>query len=149
MENASKALVIAGAILLVIAIIAIAVGIVSSTRGTINVAENQITAMEVKMHNEQFKMYEGEVTGAEVQDCISKVLSNNNETTNLAMKMMVTVKSSTSTYTYNYGINQNNPSGSPLRDTFVSSTIDIKARFDCTTTINSQGIIYKLVFTEK
>ena len=60
MENASKALIIAGAILLVIAIIAIAVGIVSKSRNTTDIMVGQISAMEVQMHNKQFERFESE-----------------------------------------------------------------------------------------
>ncbi|MBE5822354.1 MAG: hypothetical protein E7311_07215 [Clostridiales bacterium] len=78
MENASKALLIAGAILLVIAIIAIAVGIVSSTRGTIGQAELQVDAIEVQMHNKQFEQYEGkQKTHKEVKELLSTIVSNN------------------------------------------------------------------------
>ncbi|MBE5821300.1 MAG: hypothetical protein E7311_01765 [Clostridiales bacterium] len=148
MENASKALLIAGAILLVIAIIAIAVGIVSSTRGTIGVAENQIDAMEVKMHNNQFTIYEGEVTGAEVKDCVSKALSNNTNTKQSEMKVWVVVTAKNSAganVTTNYGVN----GSTTYNTTFTSSSVETSARFNCVTSINSQGIINKITFTQK
>ena len=92
MENASKALVIAGAILLVIAIIAIAVGIVSKTRGTMNTAENQINSMAVQIHNKQFEKYKGIITGEEVKECIATVLSNNSTTKNREMLVKINLR---------------------------------------------------------
>ena len=135
MENASKALLIAGAILLVIAIIAIAVGIVSKTRGTIDVAGNQIDAMEVKMHNNQFTIYEGRVTGADVKECIAKALSNNSTTTNSAMRVKVTVAGT---------VRVNQAATSPI---FDSSNIPSNNIYTGLTKINSQGIINEIEFT--
>ena len=90
MENASKALLIAGAILLVIAIIAIGVGIVSSTRGTIGVAENQISSMEIQMHNEQFKKYEGKgKTYNQVKEILAEMTAYNSGVKNSNFKVQV------------------------------------------------------------
>ncbi|MBE5821303.1 MAG: hypothetical protein E7311_01780 [Clostridiales bacterium] len=90
MENASKALLIAGAILLVIAIIAIGVGIVSSTRGTIGVAENQISSMEIQMHNEQFKKYEGKgKTYNQVKEILAEMTAYNSGLKDSGLKVQV------------------------------------------------------------
>jgi len=90
MENASKALLIAGAISLVIAIIAIAVGIVSSTRGTIDVAGNQIDGMSVQMHNKQFEEYAGIGKSIdEAKELIRLVASNNSSTQDSKRKIEV------------------------------------------------------------
>ena len=152
MENASKALLIAGAILLVIAIIAIAVGIVTKTRSTVGVAETQIDAMEVKMHNNQFTMYEGTITGAEVKECIAKVLSNNDSTKNRDMNVYVEVKKvinnagSTSVvgkYGRNYTSTGAISASASGYNTFSSSTVNSNDRYTCITSINSLGIEHK------
>ena len=85
MENASKALLIAGAILLVIAIIAIGVGIVSKTRRVTDSVGLQLSAMEIEMHNKKYLKYESEnglgimpdKTIEEVRECISEVIAEN------------------------------------------------------------------------
>lgn len=92
MENASKALLIAGAILLVIAIIAIAVGIVSSTRGAIDTAENQISSMEIQMHNEHFKMFEGKrKTYNDLKNIFAEITAYNSKTTNNNFRVLIHV----------------------------------------------------------
>ena len=93
MENASKALFIAGAILLVIAIIAIAVGIVSSTRGTIGTAENQIDSMAVQMHNKMFEKYEGKNKSYnEIKECIAEIVAYNSEQKNSDLYVQLQVR---------------------------------------------------------
>ena len=90
MENASKALLIAGAILLVIAIIAIGVGIVSKTRGTIDTAGSQIDGMAVQMHNKQFEHYEGTgKTYEEIKQLIADVVAYNASQNNSAFEVTV------------------------------------------------------------
>ena len=76
MENASKALIIAGAILLSILIIAIGMYIYNSSQNTINEAGSQISAQEVQSFNQTWEMYEGVQSGANVRSLISKMASN-------------------------------------------------------------------------
>ena len=76
MENASKALIIAGAILLSILIIAIGMYIYNSSQNSINEAGSQISAQEVQSFNQTWEMYEGVQSGANVRSLISKMASN-------------------------------------------------------------------------
>ena len=76
MENASKALIIAGAILLSILIIAIGMYIYNSSQNSINEAGSQISAQEVQSFNQTWEMYEGTQSGANVRSLISKMASN-------------------------------------------------------------------------
>lgn len=76
MENASKALLIAGAILLSILIIAIGMYIYTSSQNSIQTAATQISAQEVDSFNQTWQMYEGVQTGANVKTVISKLTSN-------------------------------------------------------------------------
>ena len=78
MENASKALIIAGAILLSILIIAIGMYIYNSSQNSINEAGSQISAQEVQSFNQTWEMYEGKQSGANVRTLISKMASNAN-----------------------------------------------------------------------
>ena len=78
MENASKALIIAGAILLSILIIAIGMYIYNSSQNSINEAGSQISAQEVQSFNQTWEMYEGIQSGANVRALISKMASNAN-----------------------------------------------------------------------
>ena len=76
MENASKALIIAGAILLSILIIAIGMYIYNSSQNSINEAGSQISAQEVQSFNQTWEMYEGTQSGSNVRSLISKLASN-------------------------------------------------------------------------
>ena len=78
MENASKALIIAGAILLSILIIAIGMYIYNSSQNSINEAGSQISSQEVQSFNQTWEMYEGVQSGANVRTLISKLASNAN-----------------------------------------------------------------------
>ena len=76
MENASKALIIAGAILLSILIISLGILIFSQAQDTINSVN--MSEQEVMAFNNKFTPYEGEnVRGSQVNALIQAVVSNN------------------------------------------------------------------------
>ena len=76
MENASKALIIAGAILLSILIISLGIMIFQQASGVIN--NNSMDAVAVETFNQQFTQYEGKkVKGANVNALLQKIVSNN------------------------------------------------------------------------
>ena len=79
MENASKALIIAGAILLSILIIAIGMYIFNSSTHSINGAVTQISQQEIAAFNNQFSMYEGKQVGTNVRALIQLLSSGANE----------------------------------------------------------------------
>ena len=78
MENASKALIIAGAILLSIAIIGIGMAVFQMASGTISSAN--MSAQEIEAYNSEFSKYEGKVNGAtakaikQMMMCLNKLL---------------------------------------------------------------------------
>jgi len=76
MENASKALIIAGAILLSILIIGIAVYIYNNAAGTIKKAN--LSAQEIQQYNSAFEAYEGtNVSGAQAMALCDLVKQHN------------------------------------------------------------------------
>lgn len=76
MENASKALIIAGAILLAILLISLGIMIYNQASGVVN--NNAMSEVEVQQFNQKFTQYEGErVRGATVNTMLQAVLSNN------------------------------------------------------------------------
>jgi len=87
MENASKALIIAGAILLSILIIAIGMFIYSSANNTINDAALQMNATEKATFNSQFTQYEGKQIGTQVNQMIGKLISNANTNEDASEKL--------------------------------------------------------------
>ena len=76
MENASKALIIAGAILL--AILIISLGILIYNQASSVVQDNAMSTVEIQQFNQQFTQYEGSsVRGSTVRALYQAVLSNN------------------------------------------------------------------------
>lgn len=76
MENASKALIIAGAILLSILIISLGIMIFQQASGVIN--GNAMSELEIQQFNQRFTQYEGDrVRGTTVNAMLQTVLANN------------------------------------------------------------------------
>lgn len=75
MENASKALIIAGAILLSILIIAIGMYIYNSSTNSITNAAGQISQQDIQAFNNQFTMYEGKQVGTNVKALMTTIAS--------------------------------------------------------------------------
>lgn len=76
MENASKALLIAGAILLAILIIAIGMFIYNSAQSTVNDSMTSLSTQEIDAFNNQFISYEGQQTGSNVKALIGRLVAN-------------------------------------------------------------------------
>lgn len=76
MENASKALIIAGAILLAILIITLGILVFNQAKGVID--GNAMSDIEIQQFNAKFTQYEGtRVRGATVNSMLQTVLANN------------------------------------------------------------------------
>ena len=75
MENASKALIIAGAILLAILIIALGVYIFNQAKSSTNMDE--LTNQQVQAHNNTFENYEGSINGTQAKALIDAIRNNN------------------------------------------------------------------------
>lgn len=96
MENASKALLIAGAILLVIALIAVAVAVLGRGSNITEILLDQLDDEEIIMHNKKFIVYDEEIfKGSEVKDCISQVMYNNTSKNIIEMEVEVKNKNGT------------------------------------------------------
>ena len=77
MENASKALLIAGAILIVILLIAVGMLVYSQSRGVIDTGVAQMSSAEIQMFNAQFTGYEGVQNKTAMKNLIQTVINNN------------------------------------------------------------------------
>lgn len=78
MENASKALIIAGAILVSILLISIGVIIINSTGDMTDQVGSTADTMAIETFNSQFTNYEGSaVSAAQVKSLVSKVNASN------------------------------------------------------------------------
>lgn len=75
MENASKALIIAGAILLAILIIGLGVFIFNKAKSATNM--DDLDNQQVEAHNSTFQSYEGTINGTQAKALIDAVRNNN------------------------------------------------------------------------
>lgn len=75
MENASKALIIAGAILLAILIIGLGVFIFNKAKSATNM--DDLDSQQVEAHNSTFQNYEGTINGTQAKALIDAVRNNN------------------------------------------------------------------------
>lgn len=74
MENASKAMLIAGAILVAIMVVALGVNIFNKASSAAD--PSALDATEVSMFNSKFEGYEGQQLGTNVKTLLSKMISN-------------------------------------------------------------------------
>ena len=78
MENASKALIIAGSVLVAILLIAMGVRVFTSTRGTTDAQEGAMKTTEVSVFNSKFTQYVGtNKSKAQVVALLNAAISNN------------------------------------------------------------------------
>lgn len=128
MENASKALIIAGAILLSILIIGIGVYIYNNAAGTIKKAN--MSSQEIQQYNEPFETYGG-VTVSGTQ---AMALCDNVKTHNLGNKTDLTKQIEVTTNDYT-----SNPTADAVDTDFTSSATTVK------NTLRA-GYTYKVTF---
>lgn len=77
MENATKALMIAGAVLLAIMIIGVGMMIFNNANNVIGGVSGKMDQQAIDMFNDQFVRYEGTQSGSQVKALISTVITNN------------------------------------------------------------------------
>ena len=78
MENASKALLIAGAVLIVILLIAFGMSIFNSTTGTSDSLKGAMSATEIATFNNKFTAYVGAVRSASQAKALANVVIAHN-----------------------------------------------------------------------
>ena len=89
MENATKALIIAAAIL--IAIVLISLGVFVLGQGTTMVQENSdMSAEQVTAYNAEWEAYAGKATGTKVKQLINAVNQHNRNSDDASKKITIT-----------------------------------------------------------
>ncbi len=110
MENASKALIIAGAILLAILLISLGIMIFNQAQDT--VTNSGMKEAEVTAFNGKFLKYEGKQKGTMVKSLVQEVLANNAGENNAERQVTITstvvVKSSSGDKNYKTDAVKNN-----------------------------------------
>ena len=76
MENATKALMIAAAVLVAILIISLGIGVFNSASEQMN--DMDLTEYQKQQFNEKFTKYQGKQSGAEVNALVQTVFTHNN-----------------------------------------------------------------------
>lgn len=80
MDNASKALIMAGAILIAVALVGVGVYLYSNAAGQVDNASDQLSAAEIQLKNSEFEAYEDSaVKGSEIKTLIRKVKAFNKQ----------------------------------------------------------------------
>lgn len=77
MENATKALMIAGAVLIAIMIIGVGMAIFSNGQKVIDDAQGGLQDYASQQFNSPFEAYEGNKKGSEIKQLISKISTSN------------------------------------------------------------------------
>lgn len=77
MENASKALIIAGAILISILLISVGIIVMNAINDPVTQAGSSTESQAIDTFNSKFTAYEGEVKGSTVRSLISAINSSN------------------------------------------------------------------------
>ncbi len=77
MENASKALIIAGAILISILLISIGIILINSGKDVTSTGTAGMNSQKIQTFNSQFTAYEGKRKGSEIKNLVNAVNASN------------------------------------------------------------------------
>ena len=136
MENATKALLIAAAVLIAILIISLSVAIYQKASNATSTAD--LSATEIQAQNEKFLKYEGDgKRGTEVNALLETVL-NYNLTTDSDLKIKVTDQSSNSTKVDLTGT-----------ETSITNKANSSKLYKITCSRNSSGVVENIYITDK
>lgn len=160
MENASKALIIAGAILISILLIAISMYIYNSAQGTINNAGSKMSEHEKSIYNSAVTPYTGDnKKGVDVKSLIDAVISSNNSNTGDAGKFIAIETKDFGSSEANVsncligtaGLKDNNDTavnGFSNTMSKLKSHVNMGKRYNIES-IQETGLVVKIVITEK
>ena len=137
MENATKALLIAGSILIAILLIAMGVKIFNSTSGTVESAQSTMDATSVAMFNNKWYKYVGtNKSKSTVISLLNDILVNNS--TNSNRKVYITLSEGGST---NGSINESSDISGLISETSSSE----KSAFTIKVATDSDGYVNLII----
>jgi len=148
MENASKALIIAGAILISIVLITLGVLIIGQGQDVVN--QSNIDDQVVSAWNEKFTQYVGQdVTGTNVNKIINLAISTNAASNNKGeYSKLITLNGagvSAPAFTSNTKAKDNSTTYTSACTTYAKPTI----KYNVTCTYGSDGYVTSITFTGK
>ena len=79
MDNASKALIMAGAILIAVALVSLGVYLYQSAAGKVNDGTRQVDASQMLMLNQEIEKFKGRIKGSEANQLIRLVNAYNKQ----------------------------------------------------------------------
>ncbi len=138
MENASKALIIAGAILLSILLISLGIIVVNNTRGTINNAN--LNTEEIQTFNSRFEAYCGTgKSNAEMNALVQAISASNGAQKGKSDQHYISITvDNTITNTYYTG---NSVTASATADNYSYPSFSAGITYKATPTVGADGYI--------
>ena len=138
MENASKALIIAGAILLAILIISLGIMVYRQASGVVD--SNAMDEVAVSSFNEKFQQYVGDnIRGANVNALINTIIQNNLSNSDDTSKQVKLVGSGLSISGTNANWSTKVPTGTAITSTSDSGSALTGRSYEVTTTPDPQS----------
>lgn len=143
MENSSKALIIAGAIIIGVLIIAVAMFVYNSSSLTINEYMTVMSTSEIEAYNVEYTMYDGEQTGTNIKALLRKIISkvnlNKDETTQIPGVYFENFKDGKK---INSGLPKNGDSSDYLEKLqAIQSSVDTKHKYWIEVNYQTNGLI--------
>ncbi len=151
MENTSKAIYIAGAVIIALAIVSLGLLIYNIVKNSLGVANVQIDNIVAQEYNAQYLVYDKEfVTGIEVKECIAEVLYNNaNATDETVFVTGLTVENKAQTYEYIKIEVDNKGKKKATNNNLSLSNINNASRYTTTIILGNDGLVQNIVFKIK
>ena len=142
MENASKALIIAGAILLAILIISLGILIYNQAADITN--SNSMSSLELTQFNSQFTQYNGNQRGSVVNSILNQVIASNSLEENKERPIQVVYKAGSS----GTETTQISSGGTSITGTQTySSGVTYEISCSYSTSGNNNGLVNKITIT--
>lgn len=76
MENVTKALIIAGAIIICVLLVFVGMFVYNSSGSSIEDSMSSMSTHEIETHNSEYTMYDGEQVGANIKSLVRIIISN-------------------------------------------------------------------------
>jgi len=140
MENASKALIIAGAILLAILLISLGIMIFNQAQDVVN--GSGMSQAELQAFNSKFTKYEGDRRGSVVRSLLQEAIASNSDQGNIDAGRIVTILGPNSAGTGNTTTLVNG-------STSITNTIRNTSTYTVTMTTYANGRISTITVTPK
>ena len=147
MENASKALIIAGAILLAIVIISLGLIVVNNTRNTVDTAN--LNEQEIQAFNDKFAHFEGSnIAGSSVKTLLQTIIAVNSTKESDTDKVGVYANAKTGGSLHEVGA-ADSPTKSDNDISAVSQSIKSNGKYNVTLVYGSKAMVSSVNIEEK